>query len=197
MEHKKAANIAIAICQRLLPYTSRINIAGSIRRSKPEVKDIEILCLPGVINQLNSDLFSTREVKVIHPRFIEEVNTLGKPVKGQPSGRYMQIKMAMHDIILDLFMPTTDDYFRQYAIRTGSAEYAARTIAAGWKKMGWCGSDQGLRKQSDCIKIKDANGKSSWRCINPQGDKPPTWESEVDFFKWLGVPWIMPKLRTI
>lgn len=87
---------------------------------------------------------------VIIQNFVELVKSLGRVIKGKPDGRYMQIELPQR-INLDLFMPEADDYFRQYAIRTGSAEYAAYTIAGGWRKIGWCGSDQGLRKTSDCI----------------------------------------------
>ena len=74
-------------------------------------------------------------------------------------GKYMQIKLR-ENIILDLFMPDDFDYYRQYAIRTGSADYAAKIIATGWKKKGWCGSDKGLRKISDCVETKTPDGKS-------------------------------------
>lgn len=197
MQLKKAADIAVSICEQLQPFTERINIAGSIRRQKPEVKDIEIVCLPGYISQQKGDLFGTKEVMVIHPKFVEMVGRLGEAIKGTPTGRYMQIELCFFGINLDLFMPDRDDYYRQYAIRTGSADYAARTIAAGWKKKGWCGSDKGLRLQKDCLEVKGPDGKSKWTCIDPHAEKPPAWVSEADFFSWLGVPLIMPKLRLI
>lgn len=197
MEHKKAHEAAVGLCYKLQPYTSKINIAGSIRREKSEVKDIEIVCLPVLIPQEQGDLFSTTIVMVVHPKFIELVTGLGEAIKGQPTGKYMQIELAFEGINLDLFMPSPEDYYRQYAIRTGSADYASRTIAAGWKRKGWCGSDKGLRKISDCLEVKGPDGKSKWTCINQKAEKPPVWESEKEFFEWLGVPYIMPKLRTI
>jgi DNA polymerase/3'-5' exonuclease PolX len=54
------------------PYCSRIEIAGSSRREKPEVKDIEIVATPGDIES-----------------FAKEVNKLQK-VKGEPTGKYTQ-----------------------------------------------------------------------------------------------------------
>lgn len=197
MRYNQAKDIAIKIGERLQPFTSRINIAGGIRRQKFEVKDIELVCLPRYAEMVSADLFGAQTTeKVISENFVGIIKALGKVIKGKPDGRYMQIELRER-INLDLFMPDPSDYFRQYAIRTGSADYAARTIAAAWKRKGWCGSDQGLRLQSDCIEHKQADGKSKWECINPEAQVPPVWQSEQEFFEWLGVPYIMPKLRSI
>ena len=142
--------------------------------------------------------------------FIEMVNSLGKIIKGNASGKYMQIELPIHHspltihhsplithhspltINLDLFMPDDFDYYRQYAIRTGSAEYAAKVIAAGWKKIGWCGSDKGLRKIEDCINMPGPDGKSKWRCIKKDAELPPVWQSEEEFFRWIKVLYEKP-----
>jgi len=197
MRYTQAREIAIALGERLKPFTEKINIAGSIRRQKPDVKDIELICLPRYIEMVHSDLFGAKTIeRVISENFVGTVKSLGKVIKGQPDGRYMQIELRER-INLDLFIPEPDDYYRQYAIRTGSADYAARTIAAAWKRKGWCGSDQGLRLIADCIEHPQPGGKSKWECINPGAEKPPVWNSEQEFFEWLGINWIMPKLRTI
>jgi DNA polymerase/3'-5' exonuclease PolX len=197
MRYNNAKDLAISIGEKLQPFTSRINIAGSIRRQKSDVKDIEIICLPRWAELVHSDLFGAKTVeKVISENFVGVVASLGKVIKGKPDGRYMQIALRQR-INLDLFMPEPDDYFRQYAIRTGSADYTARNIAGAWKRKGWCGSDQGLRMVSDCVEHKQADGKSKWQCVNPCAEKPPVWQSEQEFFEWLGINWIMPKLRII
>lgn len=197
MRYNQAKDLAISLGERLKPFTSRINIAGSVRRQKFEVKDIELICLPRYMELVSADLFGAQITeKVISENFVATVKALGKVIKGKPDGRYMQIELRER-INLDLFMPEPDDYYRQYAIRTGSADYAARTIAAAWKKKGWCGSDQGLRLIADCIEHKQTDGKSKWECVTPSAEKPPIWESEQHFFDWLGIDWIMPKLRTI
>lgn len=101
-------------------------------------------------------------------------------------------------INLDLFMPDAPDYYRQLAIRTGSADYAQNIIASGWRKIGWCGvAGVGLRQTKDCYETKDAHGKSTWHCNNPHATKPPHWQSEEDFFKWIQVPWVEPHLREV
>ncbi|WP_315823041.1 hypothetical protein [Paraflavitalea speifideaquila] len=203
MHYEKARDIAISICEKLAPNCervapdkTRINIAGSIRRQKYEVKDIEVVCQPLFLPQVHADLFGATQVMVISPRYVEVVAKLGKVIKGEPTGRYMQIVLPQ-GINLDLFMPVPDDYYRQLAIRTGSADYVARNIAVGWNKIGWVGTDQGLRKKADCIGTKQKDGKILWKCINPYAERPPAWQSEREFFDWIKVPCIMPKLRTI
>ncbi|GAI50844.1 unnamed protein product, partial [marine sediment metagenome] len=49
MELEKAKVIAENLRSLLAPVCARITIAGSIRRQKPEVGDIELLCVPKYI----------------------------------------------------------------------------------------------------------------------------------------------------
>lgn len=198
MNLKEAQNIARIIYDRLFIHSEKINIAGSIRREKPEVKDIEIVCQPKYIEGGQVDLFNPSAASlVISPGFVWELKLLGKVIKGKPDGRYMQIELHQ-GINLDLFMPDPDDYYRQFAIRTGSADYAHRTIAAGWLKKGWCGSDIGLRRIEDCDGIVDKlTNKRKWYCRIPNAELPPVWESEKHFFDWIEVPYVQPRFRTI
>lgn len=192
----QAQKIAYNIVDLLMPHCTIINIAGSIRREKPEVKDIEIVCLPKL--QQSTDLFGSVEAGAPTNDFVHTVASLAKQVvKGKPDGKLMQIELHQ-GIMLDLFMPDPYDYYRQLAIRTGSADYAAKVIAGGWRNIGWCGSDKGLRKISDCTSIKDDEGKhKSWKCINDKAQHPPAWKSEQEFFDWIKVKWISPKNREI
>ena len=48
MKLKRAVNIANKFKQRIEPYCVKVIIAGSIRRNKPNVKDIEILAEPHI-----------------------------------------------------------------------------------------------------------------------------------------------------
>ncbi|MGE0636015.1 MAG: hypothetical protein AB7G44_03500 [Bacteroidia bacterium] len=181
----KALIIAYKLKHQLLPHCERIEIAGSIRRRKDEVGDIEIVCLPK--KEILKNLFGWDEGIITNLLFSKEVNSLGKVIKGDTDGRMMQIELP-EGIMLDLFMPEQHDYFRQFAIRTGSAEYAHKVIATGWIKLGWCGTKDGLRLQSECIKHDLPGGKVKWECRNTHPTLPPAWQSEEEFFTWLGVP---------
>lgn len=197
MQLKKAQAIAHEIKQLLLPYCvpGRFHVAGSVRRGKAEVKDIEIVCQP-LIHQYH-DMFGEAHSYVRNKDFVYYANNLGTCIKGNAKhGRYQQILLP-EGINLDLFMPDATDYFRQLTIRTGSAEYVVVEIAKVWKRKGWCGSDRGFRKVSDCIEHITQDGKIKWICVNDAPELPPVWQSEEEFFDWLGVRWVDPVLRNV
>jgi DNA polymerase/3'-5' exonuclease PolX len=192
MQYNQAKRLADRILEILQPHCDRIHIAGSIRREKPEVKDIEVVALPKNI-AVQDGLFDTKIIQ--DPMFAELLQLIGaRVIKGHADGKYMQIVLRGGDEIkLDLFMPAQDDFYRQLAIRTGSAGYAHQVIAAGWLRKGWCGvSGAGLWMQKDCIKRND-----KWILCNPQGQRPPVWQSEEEFFRWIGVPYVHPSDREI
>jgi len=203
LAHSTARNIAIEIWKRLQPYCDRINIAGSIRRGVMEVKDIELVCQPKRVKTGQVDLFGVDTTdEVVHGEFTRIVNSLGKIIKGKPDGRYMQIEIhdlakGVRSINLDLFMPQAHDYFRQLAIRTGSAQYSHKMLANSWLKIGWVGTEDGLRLETECIGSKALDGKTKWRCYVKPPTLPKVWTSEEDFFDWLGLQWIPPDIRYV
>lgn len=196
MKIQQALQLSSRIVELLRTHTSVIHIAGSVRRQKPEVKDIEILCIPNKIS-LQQDLFGgPPKSETVTGGFVMALEQMSKEVvKGQPNGRYMQI-ILKGGATLDLFMPDPDDYYRQLAIRTGSSKYSHDVIASAWRKKGWVGSDMGLRRIEDC-EAKVSGDKTTWKCINPEGKRPPVWASEEAFFEWIGVNWIHPVYRDV
>lgn len=170
--------IASDLIKVLKPYCSRIEIAGSIRRKRAEVKDIEI-----VLARIPSMLY---EFKTVIDRYAS--------VKGDATGKYTQRLIKIDErgnrIYADIFMPLAEDYFRQLAIRTGPADFSHRVIAAGWNRKGWVGTDRGLRRESECERSGD-----KWICKAMDPTLPPLWNSEAEFFKWLGLKYLEPEER--
>ena len=189
---KPATDIAIGICYQLQPYCYNINIAGSIRRKKTEVGDIEIICRPIREATGQGSLFADNIEVAVIKKFETAVHSLGDVQMGNVNGRQMKILLP-EGIKLDLFIPQDHDYFRIYAIRTGSAQYSGTVIAQGWKRKGWCGTDMGLRRIEDCRRVSD----SKWEIVNYNGMRPPLWTSEADFFEWLGITYLDPRLREV
>jgi|SRR3990167_7667591 len=126
MKLSEAKVIADKYVEMLKPFCKRIEIAGSIRREKPEVGDIEIVCI--------------RNTKYLRS-FCNAVDTLRK-VKGTPLGNYTQ-RILPEGIKLDLFMCYEVNWGLIYAIRTGSADYSHNVLATGWVKAGY-NSDDGM-----------------------------------------------------
>lgn len=104
MKLKDANLIAEKYLAILKPFCKRIEIAGSIRREKPEVKDIELVAIPSDISG-----------------FVEQVRRWRK-IKGEPSGKYTQ-RILPEGIRLDLFMATERNWGNIFLIRTGSKEF--------------------------------------------------------------------------
>ncbi len=194
MKFVEAKNISDRVIEAISPYCDICLVAGSIRRQKPDVGDIEVVAIARTIEGHSHNLFSTTTFSIVDPKFTSKVNSLGEIIKGNSQGRYMQITLPER-INLDLFLPDRVDFWRQYAIRTGSAEYAQKFIASAWRRKGWCGSDKGLRKMVDCEKIPTPDKKGKWKCVNPNAELPPAWTSEKDFYLWAGIDYIEPKYR--
>jgi DNA polymerase/3'-5' exonuclease PolX len=204
MLYKKAAELAVYTGKQLQPFCEVVNIAGSLRRisgmqgrDRMEVNDIDLVCIPRYTEVVALELFGETKVaqKKTSISFVETIKSIGAITKGSPDGRYMSLIIRGHKV--DVFMPDPADYYRQYCIRTGSANYVHWNISKKWNEKGWCGTDQGLRRMEDCRRIISASEKTKWEVVRDDGEKPPAWESEQHFFDWLGVKWIQPHVRSI
>lgn len=195
MKYEEGHKIASEIYQLLAPHSEIIHVAGSIRRKMQEVHDIEILAYPKrAITSV--DLFGKYEQTACSEFFEALYTKVAVIVKGKPDGRYMQMILKNRKT-LDLFLPDRSDYYRQLAIRTGSSAYSTNVIAAAWVRKGWVGAgEHGLRRKEDCQTYQSGD-KTKWKCINLNGELPPEWESEEDFFKWLEVRYESPINRNI
>lgn len=170
MKLAQAKKIAAKYLMALAPYCERISVAGSIRRERPEVKDIEIVCVPKEVKTAR-DLFSDQSIR--HPKFLEVINSL-KRIKGTAEGKYTQQRLP-EGINLDLFMVTKETWGLQLAIRSGSAEFSHMVLARGWTSLGY--------KSCDGILWKDG--------------KPVYIREEKELFDLLGLDFMDPKEREI
>lgn len=179
MKLDKAKRIADGIVEDLSPFCEHCLIAGSVRRESEEVKDIEIV----VLRFLN------------YPEILASaIRSLGTIKKGDPlKGRYVQVH-HYGGIMVDIFIPQPNDFWRIFAMRTGPRSYSQNTIARGWVNIGWVGTEDGLRLSNQCAR----HGKAGvWKCHVKDPVLPPSWASEEEFFQWLDVPFKHPKDRGV
>lgn len=153
------------ILELIRPHCYRAEIAGSIRRKKKEVKDIEIVCIP---KPYQSGLFSDGIAEIIN-RY--------KKIKGEliySECKYTQriIPINNSEIKLDLFITTEEKWGLIFTIRTGSAEFSKK-LAARWVELGYHSRDG----------------------ILMYAGKPHPCYEEVDVFKRLGMQYIEPEKR--
>lgn len=114
-ELERAKVIASTVAKALEPFCDRIEVAGSIRRQKPEVRDIDFVLIP-------SDPWN----------LLREIKGLGTV---RMSGmKIMRVMTASTQV--DIYFATPETWATLLLIRTGSAENNIR-LATLAKKRGW------------------------------------------------------------
>lgn len=155
----------------LSPYCDRCEIAGSIRREKPDVGDIEIVCIP---REVKTGLFGFETERDL--AFVEIVEGFEKVRGSAFSGRYTQ-RIVRPDkgceIKLDLFMTKADNWGNIFAIRTGSADFSRQILARRWVQLGYHSINGRLHKGNTAIELRE----------------------EQDLFDLLGLAFVDPKCR--
>lgn len=171
MKYADALKIANDLVDLVGPCCERIEIAGSIRRQKAEVKDIEILAVP----KFQSDLFGS----TLLDHALDAFNwaSVGKLEKN--GHKYK--KIALKDgINLDLFIVTPPAMWGvQLVIRTGPADFSRWMVT--WKQSGGA-------LPNSCY-VKDG---AVWDDADKSKYNTP---EEIDFFRLCGLEWIEPGQR--
>jgi len=170
MELEKAKKIANELVELLTPACQRISIAGSIRRQKPEVGDIELLAIPkfdGIVELLDQKLKWLIGTHVLEYR----PNKKGSIVYGP------QNKLLSHadsGIGVDIFSTDEQCWAVALVVRTGPKE-SNIAIATAAQKRGW-----------------------RLRAYGPGFDTPEgliRCHSERDVFELVGLPYKKPGER--
>ena len=124
MRLDQATAIAERVKALLAPHCDGIEIAGSIRRRKPDVGDIEIVAIP---KPYDVGLFASGIAPII---------SAWPKVRGELPCKYTQ-RLLPDGIALDLFFATPENWGLIFAIRTGSADYSHHVLAHGWSVRGF------------------------------------------------------------
>jgi len=171
----KAKAVANRFLMYIAPHCKICSIAGSVRRECAEVGDIEVVAVP-------KDEFS---LNILFPEGFK-----GLVVNGS---RLKRFKYPEFSLQIELYITTREDYGRILAIRTGSSAYSHIQLALRWNRLGFCGTEDGLRRKIECTR------KSVWR-IKPEYKScptlPPAFHTEEDFYHFLGIDWIHPRARS-
>ena len=173
MELKKAKKIAKKYIKILEPFCERIKIAGSIRREKKLVKDIEICVIPKT--KTKNDLFEEYKEIIRDTNFINNVYKLGILIRGNPvKGKNVQIKLP-EKINLDIFICDKENWGLIFFIRTGSNEFVKNIFSKICPIKGY----------------KSINGEF-YQMYKSQPYKKIKVEEEEDIFKLLNIQFIEP-----
>jgi DNA polymerase/3'-5' exonuclease PolX len=167
--NKEAMTHALEIVGLLIPISSRIAIAGSLRRCKPDVGDIEIVCIP----RIEPDLFGNPIMasgRISHDLEVEYGYELLK------DGEHFKQFYAAPELKCDLFITTPEQWGVIFAIRTGSAEFSHKLVTP--KKYGGY--------LPSYLNVKDGRVWNMAQAMSTPEEK--------DFFDLCGL-WVEPKDR--
>lgn len=142
MQLALAEKLAEKIIETMRPYCERVEVAGSIRRQKAKVKDIEIVAIPkyeGFIDLLNEhprNLLYDWAMEMKAQKRIQWIMTGTSEIKDcdiNPDGRYWRGLLVASQIKLDLFLSQPERWGATFLIRTGSQEFNVQMMRAAHK----------------------------------------------------------------
>lgn len=176
----QALAVAKEIMSPLADVTLRIAVAGSLRRGKPEVGDVEIVYVP-LTDTVPVDLFGGTVARDLAAARIEQLvisNLLAKRLNhdGHPTWGPKN-KLAVHvasGIPVDLFATTEECWWNYLVCRTGSAE-TNKQICIAAQERGW-----------------------KWNPYGPgfsRGCETESVTSEAEVFAFVGLPYMPPEKR--
>jgi len=177
----------------LEPGCEQIEIAGSVRREKPDPHDLELVVIPKSTFVEAGNLFGEMghiEYDDFEPA-LDQLLEAGQwefdPVLKRNGPRYKRLRHVRTGISADVFLTTLAGWGGALAIRTGPADFSQglvtlalrqrKHVADGYLIHGHMKAESGCPKGSRCPLII------------------PTVD-EVAFFSALGLPWCEPKDRT-
>ncbi len=174
----EAEAIAAQVVTDLSPYCERIEVAGSVRRRKEQVGDIEIVAIPRY--ELGG-LFATHPVNTLWAYL--EASTTYRLIKGKgPDGRYYQlVRPDTDDVQIDLFIAQEDNWGYILLLRTGSAAFGPAVLAR-WKHRQW-------------MRAQDEHGSVDGHLVTRAGEIVPTPDEET-VFRLVGLDPVPPEERT-
>lgn len=186
--HAEAAKIAREMFERLNPFCERLKVAGSLRRERLYVSDIELLFVPKFApdpSSMMGALFGTGEAQMndltqIAINRLEQDGVIRKrPNINGGTSWGPQNKLAVHvasGIPIDFFSTTPENWWVSLVIRTGGKRTNLMLTMAANRR--------GLR----------LNAYGSGFTKLASGDKIPC-TSEEQVFQLAGVPFKQPRFR--
>lgn len=178
MSLAEADAIAAGLVRLLAPGCRRIEIAGSIRRRKPLVGDVEIVAIPDRAPNLLGEDDESRLDSIIHG-----AARCGFLRRLKGGAYYQQFTIVDAGCKLDLFTPGPETWGVVFTQRTGSADFAHRLMT--------CREGRTSTGQPGLMPVGMRVFRARlWR----GGELIPTPEEE-DFFREIRVPWVPPEDR--
>jgi DNA polymerase/3'-5' exonuclease PolX len=198
-----AQRVAEALCGELGPAFDRLEVAGSVRRRKGLVRDLELVGISRTTSRVEQvTLFQHREwqstdawdaleamrldgrLLPISPKSSEPEEDLHWSEK-RTGYRYLKVFLVKPKLKVDLFLADPDTWGLIYTIRTGSSDFS-RNLVMHWSTLSGGG------------RAKDGRLHPSPR-TGPGGQlipvQPIATPEEADVFRACRLSWVDPPLR--
>ncbi len=201
-----ATSIAASLVETLRPACVRIEIAGSLRRAKAEVGDIEIVCIPitGVytLNDLFGQSYQTIAVNDLEDSLsqllaVDEWPWSMDAVLKRDGPRSKRLRHKPTGVCCDLTITDPRRWGILYTIRTGPAAFSQALVGQALQHHTFV--DDGLLHGHSRIYKTDEQGKSiPLPC--PRGEHCSLvveTPEEIDFLNALGLPFVEPARRSL
>lgn len=169
------------IVELITPYCDKVEVAGSIRRQKTEVSDIEIIYIPKYDEDLRLGLFNDKPQMLSSnfriylqtaPDFKRRLNKLGHTTFG---GK-IQLMFYKNKYPVDFFATTQEGWAITKLLRTGSKEFNIfiinEALLNGYK----------ISVENNCLEKLDTK-----EFIYPK--------TELEIFEILGLDYLEPEQR--
>lgn len=172
----QAEGLALDILSHVRPSMARIEVAGSIRRRKPVVGDIELVALP-------SDRDRMVELLGDMGQFIKPGVPGAVPWDPNPDAKYLRMRLPS-GANLDVFIASELNWGGLYLMRTGGA--------VGPDGSAFTGFVPGMFARFK--KLSGGGRMTGCQPTTPVGEQLPLRE-EQDFFDLLGMDFVPPEER--
>lgn len=143
MKLSEANVIVLDVWNKLYPHCLNIAVAGSTRRIKPEVKDIEFVLTP---KPYQSGIFEDGFASVVNQ---------WKKIKGEleyGKTKYTQRSLP-EGINLDLFIATPENFGYILMLRTGSSDWNQRVMLPRLKGNGYKAHEGNIWYKGEVVNV--------------------------------------------
>ena len=207
------------LIEMLRPGCERIEIAGSVRREKPEVGDVEIVCAPRVTRISQEQIFGPEFAEVdslwaivdglvygsFHRklRYADYIDRNGKFTQKKDGPKYRGVCFPEDPgFKFEIFtVPSMDDWGVNFTIRTGSAEFSRQFVT----RARYCGVRVMFARLWRLKYLGPANAtidemNRAWETASTEPEMRAIADNivcpeERDFFRECGIRWVPPQAR--
>lgn len=182
MKIKMSFSLADEIAGKLLkifkPACERIEIAGSTRRRKSEIGDIEFVAVPKLASGRIVDLFGNAELVNLLDRrvYCFAAQDAIELIKDGP--KYKKFLLKKESVGVDLFITTPPQWGYILSLRTGPSEFNER-----WN----------TQRNKGGLLPSQYRFEGGWLWCGDQRIDTP---DEKEFFDLIGIGWIEPEQRS-